>query len=135
MNFSSLAAFAAFTTGLIVEVDKAKHDALEKAAKIIEVEAKSVLGTDGYGWPALSPETKKTQPGMLLETGEMRDSIGHTVTANEAHVGSDNDKAVWHELGTVKIPARSFLMGAAIHKRDEVVREIGEHIGKVITKG
>lgn len=134
MTTFSLASFAAHATGLIVVVDKAKHDALEEGAKIIEQEAKSVLGTDGYNWAPLSPHTVKTQPGMLLETGEMHDSIEHTVPNNsEAFIGSNNDKAVWHELGTAKMPARSFLMGAAIQKRDEVVKAIGKHIVKMIS--
>jgi hypothetical protein len=34
----------------------------------------------------------------------MRDSIEWNSSGNEGHVGSNNDKAVWHELGTVKIP-------------------------------
>lgn len=135
MNFDGLASFAAFTTGLRHEIDKAKHEALEKGAKIIEEEAKRVLGTDGYGWTPLSPHTVKTQPGMLLESGEMRDSIEHVVPNNDvAYIGSNNDKAVWHELGTAKIPARSFLMGAATAKLEEVGKEIGKHIVKVIIK-
>jgi hypothetical protein len=32
------------------------------------------------------------------------------------HVGSNNDKAVWQELGTSRIPARSLLMGAAMRQ-------------------
>jgi phage gpG-like protein len=135
MKTFSLVEFAAFATARAIEMHKAGHGALEEAAKIVEVEAKSVLGTDGYNWPALSPNTKKTMPGMLLETGELRDSIEHTVVSNsEASVGSNNDKAVWHELGTAKIPARSFLAGAAIAKRDEVGHAIGAHIMKVILK-
>jgi hypothetical protein len=80
---------------------------------MVFAEVRRVLGTDGYGWPALSPETRKTQPGMLLESGELRDSIQWNAEGNVGFVGSDLDKAVWHELGTLKIPPRSFLAGAA----------------------
>jgi phage gpG-like protein len=103
------------------EIDEAETEIIEEACKMVCEEAKAVLGTDGYDWPALSPETKKTQPGMLLETGEMRDSIEWTAEKNEGFVGSDNDKALWHELGTTKMPARSFLMGAALHKMPEIM--------------
>lgn len=142
MNDFSLVGFAAFAAALSVRIDHAKHDALEKGAVIIETEAKRVLGTDGYSWAPLSPHTKKTQPGMLLETGEMRDSIEHNVDPHggwgtmEAHVGSNNDKSVWQELGTSgphPIPPRTFLMGAAVHKKDEVGKAIGAHIVKMIT--
>jgi hypothetical protein len=49
------------------------------------------------------------------QRGEMRDSIEHTVVDSESgHVGSNDDKAVWQELGTSRgIPPRSFLGLAA----------------------
>jgi len=71
---------------------------------------------------ALSPETlaRKMMNTPLLETGELRASIEWNSTGNEGHVGSNNDKAVWHELGTAKIPPRSFLMGAAQHMEGKI---------------
>lgn len=136
MTEFSLLGFAAFTTALVAKIDHAKHEALEEGAKIIEKEAKRVIGTYDYGWPRLAASTleNKSADTPLLETGEMRDSIAHNVDhdGKEAHVGSDNDKAVWQELGTVKIPPRSFLMGAAVHKKDEVGHAIGHHVVKAI---
>jgi NAD(P)-dependent dehydrogenase (short-subunit alcohol dehydrogenase family) len=38
----------------------------------------------------------------LSETGELRDSIQYTVHGYEGAVGSDNDKALWHELSVVR---------------------------------
>lgn len=133
MNFGSLAEFAAFAGGLVAEVEHVKHDALEEGAVIIETEAKRVIGTYDYNWAPLAPSTleKKAADTPLLETGEMRDSIEHKVDGSEAYIGSDNDKAVWHELGTAKIPARSFLVGAAQHKEKEVGHLIGQ---KVVAK-
>ena len=55
----------------------------------------------------------------------MRDSIEHVSDRKEAQIGSNSDIAVWQELGTVSIPARSFLGEAAIRKEQEVVDEIG----------
>jgi hypothetical protein len=43
-----------------------------------------------------------------------------TASGLEGCVGSNNDKAVWHELGTSKIPPRSFLVGAAVHMEDKI---------------
>jgi phage gpG-like protein len=85
-------------------------------------EAKRVIGEGYPEWPALSPETlaQKMRNTPLLETGEMRDSIEWNAQENEGHVGSNNDKAVWHELGTSKIPARSFLMGAAVRMEPQI---------------
>jgi phage gpG-like protein len=115
--------------GFVEHLREIEHDMKEAEAAIVRqacimvaTEAKRVLGTDGYNWPALSEHTKKTQPGMLLETGEMRDSISWTAHGNEGHVGSNNDKAVWQELGTSRIPPRSFLAGALHHEAPEIVK-------------
>lgn len=133
MREFNLQSFAAHAIALIAVIDKVKRPALEEAAGIIETEAKAVLGTNGYNWPALSPNTKKTQPGMLLETGEMRDSISHTVISDsEAQIGSNLDRAKFHELGTSRMPPRPFLMGAAVAKGQEVADVIGSHIIKAI---
>jgi hypothetical protein len=83
-------------------------------AKAITAKSKAVLGSYEYGWPPLQPETvarKATGDSPLLETGEMRDSIGYTIIepGKRAEVGSNSDIAVYQELGTETIPARSFL--------------------------
>jgi hypothetical protein len=111
---------------------------LEEAARIIEDEAKRVIGTYEYGWPPLQPATvaRKAADTPLYETGEMRDSIEHYVDPQslKAEVGSNNPKALWHELGTVTIPARSFLMGAAMRKEKEIVERTGVNIHGLITR-
>ena len=126
MKEFSLTGFAAFLGELAV-VAEAEHHALEHAAVIVEAEAKRVIGTYDYGWSPLAEATlaSKTADTPLLETGEMRDSIEHTTLHEEAFVGSNNDKAIYHELGTAKIPARSFLMGAAVHTEAKVVNLVG----------
>jgi hypothetical protein len=57
-------------------------------------------------------------------------------SATEAHIGSNNDKAVWQELGTSRgIPPRPFLAGALHHKADEVVLIIGDEIEGLLSTG
>lgn len=141
---ATLAGLAQVFTSIALAMPRAEHDALEKAAVIVETEAKRVLGTHDYGWPPLAPETiaaKATGDSPLLETGELRDSIHHSVGHTGAHagleadVGSDNDKAIWHELGTARVPPRPFLSGAAIHKEHEVVALIGHHVAAHLSGG
>ena len=118
----------------------AKHHALEKACEVVEKEAKEVIGTYQYNWPQLAESTqeKRVKEGFsandpLLRTGEMRDSIEHNVHGDTGYVGSNNDKAVFQELGTSRgIPPRSFLMGAAMHKKEEVGKTLGFEIVKAI---
>lgn len=126
----TLASFAAHLTAL-ADLTIAEHEGLEKAAVIVETEAKSVIGTYRYGWPQLAPSTltKKSANTPLLETGAMQESIQHRVGDKEARIGSNDDKAVWQELGTSRgIPPRSFLAGAARHKAKEVVAAIGDAV-------
>ena len=122
---------------VIAEAIETEH-MLTTAAEVIEKEAKAEIGhyQSAAGpfaaWAELADSTKNDRVSKgfpendpLLRTGEMRDSIEHTVRGREAHVGSDNDKAVWQELGTGHIPPRSFLGGAAFRKAPEVAEKIG----------
>src|SRR6267154_6377660 len=93
-----------------------------RVCEMICEEAKRVIG-EGYDyWPALQPATlaRKMMNTPLLETGELRASIEWQSHGLEGAVGSNNDKAVWQELGTSHIPPRSFLMGAAVHVEDKI---------------
>jgi HK97 gp10 family phage protein len=68
----------------------------------------------------------------LLRTGEMRESIEYNMDADgrEAYVGTNNEKAVFNEFGTSKIPPRSFLGGAVEHKGQECADATAEILGK-----
>lgn len=130
MSAFSLPGFAAFLAAVARATDE--HLALHEAAMIVETEAKRVIGTYDYDWPVLAERTQQdraaqgfapNEPG--LRTGEMRDSIEHTVLPGEAQVGSDNDKLVWFDQGTSRQPPRSVLMGAAVHTEEKVVERIG----------
>lgn len=131
--------FIAHLGGASLRMEAARHEALERAAKLVEDEAKREIGTyqDGAGpfaaWAELAESTKddrvrlgfsEDEPG--LRTGEMRDSIDHKVEGNEAVVGSTSEKMVWFELGTTRQPPRSVLGGALVRKEEEVARLLGE---------
>ena len=129
MTFS-LGSFGARLVAAAGTLTVGEKRGLENAAVIVETEAKRVIGTYDYGWPALAESTlaKKSADTPLLETGAMRDSIEHVVQGRSANVGSNDDKAVWQELGTARIPARSFLGGAAAHKGKEVADAIAKEV-------
>jgi len=116
INFTSLATAALHFHELKKDMDEIGPEIIKRACIMVWTEARRVLGTEGYSWPALSPTTlaHKTQAGMLKETGGLHDSIQWSSEGLEGRVGSDDDKAVIHELGTSKIPARTFLVGAAM---------------------
>ena len=131
--------FIAHLGGATTRMDAARHAALERSAKLVEAEAKRLIGEyqDAAGpfppWADLADRTKdertrlgfpEDEPG--LRTGEMRDSISHRVERAEAVVGSNNDKMVYFELGTVKQPPRSVLGGALVRNEEHVARILGE---------
>ena len=132
----TLEGFAALLTQIAVTT-VAEQRGLEKAAVIVEKEAKRVIGTYDYGWTPLAESTlaHKKADTPLLETGAMRDSIQHTVRGRAANIGSNSDIAVYQELGTAKIPARSFLAGAAAHKGKEVANAIGKEVFTHLIRG
>jgi phage gpG-like protein len=107
---------------------------IARACEMVAAEAKRVLGTEGYDWPALSPATlaHKMQSGMLLETGELRASIEWSSEGNQGWVGSNSDKALWHEFGTSRIPPRSFLAGAAMAMEDKIHKMAARAVMAVI---
>jgi phage gpG-like protein len=112
----SILEFVAKTKSIEHDLKEVSHAIVARACEMVCAEAKRVIGVGYPEWPALAPETlaKKMMNTPLLETGEMRASIEWNAEGDEGFVGSNNDKAVWHELGTSRIPPRPFLMGAAM---------------------
>jgi phage gpG-like protein len=131
MKLFTLEGAAALFAGL-AELDHVHHEALEKAAEVVEKQAKDYIGTYDAKptWPPLAASTleKKGADTPLLQTGELLNSIHHVADHKEACIGSDHDRAVWHELGTAKIPPRPFLEPALKEKTAKVLEIIGLHV-------
>lgn len=118
---------AAYFTGVQLRIDGASKAAVTKSARLVQKEARRVLGTYDYGWPPLAQSTIDTKtmgdsPG--LETGAMKRSIKIEVTGHREHweavVGSDMPRALYFELGTISQPPRSFLEGAGRHMEHKI---------------
>lgn len=136
----SLLEFAGVMGRMGAFIHVAREKALEYAAVAIETEARRVLGTYDYGWAQLAESTQDQRESLGytpndpgLRSGEMKDSVAHNIEGDTAHIGSDDDKAVWFEIGTDKQPARSFLMGAAYHEMDHVADQIGKMYHAVLS--
>jgi hypothetical protein len=108
-----------------------------KACQMVANAAKEALGTYEFGWISLKPETiarKMRGDSPLLETGELRDSIQWNASGHVGHVGSNLDKAVWMELGTSKIPPRSFLAAAA-RQQEELIYKMATKAVHAVMRG
>lgn len=142
----SLLGFIAKLAAFPAELEHETHKGMERAAVLVENEAKRLIGHDENPaagpfaeWQELADSTKEEKERLgyfgvvseydsLLRTGGMRDSIDHRVEGHEAVVGSNDDKAVWQELGTSRIPARSFLGAGAFRKEDAVHEVLGSAV-------
>lgn len=105
---------------------------VEQACKIVQKKAKAAISREHELWPPLAESTLKDKaahgfkmPAPLLRTGQLRDSIQYEVHGNEGCVGSDSEIAVFQELGTNRIPPRSFLVSSAIASEDRIHRMAG----------
>ena len=138
-----LGQFIAKVAGMSMAIEHETHKALERAAKVVEAEAKREIGhyQSAAGpfaaWAELADSTKAdrvaqgfTENDPLLRTGDLRDSITHAVGHHEAVIGSNSDVAVYQELGTRRIPPRSFLGGAMVRKSDTVAAILGAGVVK-----
>jgi hypothetical protein len=126
-----------------------EHELLEHVCKDIEKRAKEKIGEyqgragPFEAWKPLAESTLSEKKALgyappdnpLLRTGEMRDSIEHKVVGHTGYVGSDSNTALFQELGTVSIPARSFLGGAAFELEPKIRRQIGASFHAFLSGG
>ncbi len=76
--------------------------------------AEEKTGPDGNAWAAWSPEyeaTRKSGQSLLMNEGELLDSIAWAVSGDDLEVGSNLVYAATHQFGSEDgtIPARPFL--------------------------
>jgi HK97 gp10 family phage protein len=157
-EFHSLTHLAAHLGELALAQHEMEKKALEKATKLVQKRAQEKIGEyqeqvgPFIAWPELADSTKgdRARQGFaendpLLRTGALRDSIERMVVDSVGYVGSNSDIAVYQELGTEKMPPRSFLGGAAVEKIDEICQIVGDeavtalvgeqvHMGRIALK-
>jgi hypothetical protein len=133
-ELSLLGAIEMFTV-MGLEAGHENHKALDRCGKLVAKEVYRVIGTYDYGWPQLGPSTQSQREFLgfepndpLLRTGSMRDSVWYKVEHDQVTIGTDNQIAVWQELGTTRIPPRPFLEGALHQKTPEVLDVIGRTV-------
>lgn len=138
MKLLSAVEAAAKIGAAAAEIDGGMRELMTLAAERVQAEARKMIGhyqTDIQpfeDWRPLAASTvrKRVKEGYppdepLLREGIMREGIEITVGAFEASVGSNDPVALWQELGTERIPPRSFLGAAAVRCADEVAMLIG----------
>ena len=128
-KFFTLLEFIAEIPAIQRDIEATGPMIVEKACKIVQARAKRTIGTNQEMWPPLAPSTITDKqrhgyatPKPLLRTGELRDSIQYIARGLEGCVGSDLERAVYLEMGTSRMPPRSYLRSAAIVSEDRIHR-------------
>ena len=139
-SFMNLAESAARFAAAAADIEAAKLAALEEACQLVEERAKGLIGHPNSQWPPLAAETLKRKDNVntpLLETGEMREfDRARCRRLVHGYVGSNDDKAVWQELGTSRgIPPRSFIGLAAHLEGPNVAKVAGKTLVAAIGAG
>jgi|ERR1039458_2089062 phage gpG-like protein len=116
-------------------------ETLLKTMESVALEAKAYIGHELSEWPALAESTveEKSKLGYtgrlsatdpLLRTGEMRASIGAYAVGSVGVVGSNEKKALWQEMGTLRatgsIPPRPFIGMAMSRAEPQAMLFFGE---------
>jgi phage gpG-like protein len=131
----SILGFVAKLKAIELDMKATESAIIARACQMVANAAKEALGTYEFGWVSLAPETiahKMRGDSPLLETGELRDSIQWNSSGNVGHVGSNLDKAVWHEFGTSRIPPRPFLGAAAAQQEELIYKMAGKAVHAVL---
>ncbi|WP_027921493.1 hypothetical protein [Pseudomonas sp. URMO17WK12:I12] len=136
MEFSSLGSLALHLVSQEVTLLASLHEGLEKCAEKVETTAKDEIGHYQLGigpfpaWADLADSTEEQKAKMgypsdapLLASGAMQNSITHTTHVLETVIGSTDEKMVYHEFGTPKMPARP-VMGPAVLRNKEYIRRV-----------
>lgn len=137
-SFDSMGKFALHLAERVIAGRAALEEGLELAAQVIEKEARDELGTyqSAIGpfpaWEELAESTKDsrvaagyTENDPLLASGAMRDTFGHERERLEAVIGSTDEKMIFHEFGTSRMPPRPVFGPAVLRKEKEVAALIG----------
>jgi HK97 gp10 family phage protein len=147
-EFSNIESFVGHLTTLAAAEVLVARKALDKCASIVEKRAKDKIGEyqaqvgPFIAWQELADSTKADRESKgfpenepLLRTGDMRDSISHALSTSglEAQIGSDSDIAVYQELGTSKMPPRSFLGGAMVESLPEIKTILADSLVGMLT--
>lgn len=152
-EFTSFMEAAVHCGELALAVHEAEHSSLERATKFLQKKVKEKYGEyqpqagEFVAWAELAESTKQDRERQgypedepLLRRGDVRDSIEREVHDSEGFVGSDNDIAVWEELGTSKMPPRSTMGSAGVENAEAIVKIIGDDVvialvGEQVFKG
>jgi phage gpG-like protein len=144
-DFKSIGAFIRHLEAMQAEVSAEITRSVTIAAKMIQREAWEAIGHYQLSagpfpaWAELADSTRAQRRHLgfsedepLLRSGELRASIQYSVMGYAAVIGSNSDVAVWQEIGTRRIPPRSFLGASAFRLSPDIATMIGSRFAWIM---
>jgi hypothetical protein len=134
MSLFTLASFALKLGAIEADLKLAGTGILAEWCWAVRQNARDAIGTYKYGWTPLAESTlaKKSADTPLLETGQLRDSIGIKLYHNRGVVGTNDPTAEFHEHGSSHEPPRSFMLNAALEATGQIHKWAKEYVGAAI---
>jgi hypothetical protein len=137
-EFSSFGDFARHLEALAAGMPAVELFVLQRIGVLVKERAKEKIGDyqseagPFAAWAPLADTTKAdrlrkgySEDDPLLRSGEVRESIDYVTLPPEVVIGSPLDIALWLEMGTEKMPPRSFLGASAFELTPELLAMAG----------
>jgi hypothetical protein len=150
VEFGSLGALARHAATVSLEIDAALAHGVRDAGKVILKRTKAKFGEyhDAEGpfqtWPELQQSTQDervregyTADDPLLRSGNLRDSYRMEAEGLTVEVGSEEDVALYQEVGVPSrnLPARSTLGMAFVESEKDAFDGLAGRVGAVLSYG
>lgn len=150
-QFSNFDAFSKHIKKVSSQYKDRESKSLNSIGAYLEKKSQDTIGylQEGGGsfasWPELKEATKKDKErkgyafkedfNPLYRTGHLKKSISHVVnrSSHTVFVGSPLDVALYQEMGTDKIPARSFLGLTFFKEKPQIQYMLGQFLINWIT--
>jgi phage gpG-like protein len=137
--FASMDAFLVFMQTRPPAVEEAEKRGAEVAGKLLQREARNMIGAEIDQWPPLAPSTVEEKERLgytgqvsptdpLLRTGELRLSITHQIEQHAVVLGSDDPIAPYQEHGTGHIPPRPFIGSTLFRDGHDALDLVANHM-------
>jgi phage gpG-like protein len=134
MSLYSLASFALKLGAIEADLKLAGEGIIAEWCWNVRQNAMNAISTYKYGWTPLSPEVVARHGDTpLYETGTLKNSIGIKLhLPNRGEVGTNDETAEFHEYGTSKMPARPFMLPAALEAFKEIEASANHYINAAL---
>jgi phage gpG-like protein len=134
MSLFTLLSFAAKLGAIEADLKLAGQGLIAEWCWAVRENARKAIGTYEYSWPPLAASTlaRKNEDTPLLETGQLRDSIGIELHHNRGVVYTNDPYSEFHEHGSSHEQPRPFMLPSALLATGELHKWADHYIGAAL---